>query len=468
MLRQAIGIDPDSKGFVCAQVKPSSEKVQSREFTATEADLVRFVNWVKRQAEPIVAIEGLNGLSRPIEKALREEGIVFYSLRPVDANAFRKAVLGQNKDNRLDAESVARCAMAMECQGKLERWRRLWFPDAELQLLTRSYERKSQAKTAEVNRLWKLLRQASTELYLALGGRHPDLELKANTLQEQGILTLLAEKPQIGEWKSLSEEELYELMGGGAVGRRLLIGELRKLTLKPVSSPLAVLIRTTARQIQQYKRDMAEIEKALEKLSKDNAAVQLLKEIRGIGTITACTIIAEIIDIRRFSCEDSLACYGGLGMRKYATGDSAKMIPNLHFNHRLKDALLTAAHNYVLFNPDSHLAGYHRNLLKKGMSGMEANKRVGRALVRVIFRTLCSLLVDSEEQGPAEADPEAGEGGMASGSLRSDRSHASNMPPSSRSETATKATVKRVGARGRAGGAQHAGGKRRVKSTKNA
>ena len=124
-LRDAIGIDPDSKGFVCATVKLSGAQVTTKVYMATEADLKAFLSWVKGQGDLIVAIEGSNGLSRPLEKALREAGVIFYSFSPADTDKFRKAVLGQNKDNRKDAESVARYAMALEAQGKLERYRRV-------------------------------------------------------------------------------------------------------------------------------------------------------------------------------------------------------------------------------------------------------------------------------------------------------------------------------------------------------
>jgi hypothetical protein len=69
--------------------------------------------------------------------------------------------------------------------------------------------------TAETNRLWKLLRIATPDLYLALGGDHPEVQVSGNILKSQGILTLLSEKPQLGEWKHLTEEQLLEAMGGG-------------------------------------------------------------------------------------------------------------------------------------------------------------------------------------------------------------------------------------------------------------
>ena len=227
-LRDAIGIDPDSTGFVCALVRVASARAETKGFMATQADLGKFVKWVKGQRDVIVAIEGSNGLSKPLEKALREAGVVFYSFKPADTDKFRKAVLGQNKDNEKDAEGVARYAMALEAQGKLERYRRVWFADVELQLLTRRYERKSCAKTAEVNGLWKLIRHASPDLYLALGGRHPEVELSENMLQNVGILSLLGEQPNLGEWKNLSEQELLAAMGGTRSRRRELIRELAR------------------------------------------------------------------------------------------------------------------------------------------------------------------------------------------------------------------------------------------------
>ena len=72
------------------------------------------MKWVKGEGDVIVAIEGSNGLSRPLEKALREAGSSSTPSSPADTDKFRKAVLGQNKDNEKDAESVARYAMAME------------------------------------------------------------------------------------------------------------------------------------------------------------------------------------------------------------------------------------------------------------------------------------------------------------------------------------------------------------------
>jgi hypothetical protein len=70
--RDAIGIDPDSKGFVCAQVKIAQPAVVTKRYMTSDSDLKSFLGWVQGQGDVIVAIEGSNGLSRPLEKVLRE------------------------------------------------------------------------------------------------------------------------------------------------------------------------------------------------------------------------------------------------------------------------------------------------------------------------------------------------------------------------------------------------------------
>jgi len=192
-MRKAIGIDPDSKGYICCLVEADGNRMSRKGYVTTVKDLTSLLRWVKGEGEVIVAVEGSNGVSRPVEQAFSKEQIVFYSLAPNDVSKFRKVVLGRNKNNEKDAETVARYALALESQGKLEKFRRVWFPDDSLRLLTRGYERRSKELTAEINRMWKMLRLASPDLYLALSGTNPEVDLssspRSNTWREAGEIT---------------------------------------------------------------------------------------------------------------------------------------------------------------------------------------------------------------------------------------------------------------------------------------
>jgi hypothetical protein len=284
-----------------------------------------------------------------------------------------------------------------------------------------------------VNRLWKLLRMASPDLYLALGGSNPDIEINEKMLQNQGILALLGEKPDIVEWKTFSEMDFLEAMGGRLyTGRQKLIKELQKVakTFRPIPSSLSLMIEDSVTQILLLKKQLKRIHDMLEQITQDNKAISILRGYNGIATLTASTLIAEIVNIRRFVSNDGLACYAGLGMIDNSTGERSNMVHSSLFNHRLKDALMTTAKNFVHFNPGSHLAGYYRNLVKGGMSVTESRKRVARALVRVFFRVLYSI-DENTNTGVTECDDaereEKRESDMASGQVRSDKNHESNI-----------------------------------------
>ena len=450
-MEKVVGIDPDASGFVCVLLGGQTERPVRKRFSVSTEELVGFIRWIKEEEPCLVALEGIHGQSGPIEKALREAGLVFYSFKPSETEKFRRAVLGENKNNERDAEGVARFALSMMEQGTLERWRRVWAPDRDLQVLTRRYESVGKQLTAEVNRLWKLLRQASPDLYLALGGKLEEVECSPRLLKNEGILTLLATNPQLGQWKELSEDELMEGMGGGEYkGRRDFVRQLMTITASfPLLSRwMSLVIGRSAHQVQMFKREQTELESALEEIGLERPAVQRLEQMRGIGTITASGMVAEIIDIRRFPSEDNLASYSGLGRVEDKTGDRETMKKARKYNRRLKDLFMTAAISVVRNDPNSHLAGYHRNLVKRGMEPTEANKRVARALLRVIYRELMGL-IHADGQEPEPKSSREGQSGVASGRGRGDKQHLSNTPPRSgnTSTTRPRGQVKRTAGR---------------------
>jgi len=66
-VKSAMGIDPDSTGFVCALLKDSKAQVITRRFSVSQNGLSEFLRWVKSEGNPIVGIEGTHGQSHPIE-----------------------------------------------------------------------------------------------------------------------------------------------------------------------------------------------------------------------------------------------------------------------------------------------------------------------------------------------------------------------------------------------------------------
>ena len=426
-LKKAIGIDPDSKGFQCIYMKEGDKKLIKKYFYVDKIALEAFAKWVYEVGDVIIAIEGSNGQSRPIEKVLREKKIVFYSFKPSSVTKYRRAVLGENKNNDRDAEAAAGLALSLANQGRLENYKRVWFPEDGLRLLTRNHEKITRNKTAAINSLWKLIRIASPDLYLLLKGKERGVEEgKKSKLDNDNLLKLFTIRPDFSEWKNLSKMELFEAMGGKSLkGVVENIKRIKKMAqnISPVDSSTYVLIKTAASQILFYKQQLKTISKEIEKKAANNKSIQNLTETKGFGINTISKIIAEIIDIRRFLSDDNLASYSGFGRKTDDTGDTKKEKENCLFNRRLKNAFITAAKNFVRFNPDHRITGYFKyKVNKKGMDKTEAYKRVARSLVRMIFKRLYGLLKITD---PVEEK----EGGVANGKTRN-INVLSNIPPS--------------------------------------
>ena len=432
-IRKAIGIDPDSQSLVCVLVDPLiTGQIKNRSFSLTNDGLTNFVKWVKKEDDIIIALEGLNGQSRPIEDELRKNKLVFYSFKPSDVKKFRESVLGRNKNNKRDAEAAARYAISLESQNKLENYKRVWFADAALQNLTREYERITKKITEEVSTLWKAIKAMSQDLYLLLGGNHPDSNIKTNILQQKGILALLTEEIDVSEWKNMSESEILAIMGGKKYkNREKQIVELKKIVseIHTVFPADMLVAKNTVTRLVLAKSQKHDVEKMIKQITADNLNVQTLSALDGIGTVTASIIVAETIEIRRFINDDRYASYSGFGMNQKSTGPETKpqrLVHTRNFNHRLKNAFMTASKSFVLHNPESHLAGYFKNLRKKGLSIIEARKRVARALIRKFFKMLQS--VNKINESNIIDIKQISRKGMASGQDRSGNSTISNIP----------------------------------------
>jgi transposase len=401
MEQVAIGIDPDSGGYVCTQV--GGPRSRSHRFAATGEGLSALVTFLQLNPQVLIAVEGVRGQSLPLEQALFRHRLRFYSFSPLQVEKFRRAVLGQNKTNERDAEATARLAISLAVQEKLEPFARLYEPDEELLTLTRMYDRRNRELSREYSLLWKLLKLTGGDLYLFLKGEHPLSPYPKPFLEKLFILSLLSGEPDASLWKRLPETRLRELLGRmGRADTERIIASLHALSARcqPLSATLSLEIADVAGKLLGLERQQEKRRVLIEQLALTRPALEALLSIRGFGPYIAGTLAAEIIDIRRFPSNDHLASYAGLVRVRHGTGEGRKEERERHrnsFNTRLKNCFFSAAMRYCQNNPDSHLCGYFRNLVKAGMGKNEAYKRVARALVRLVYRTLRAVKQSEDE-----------------------------------------------------------------------
>jgi len=398
LIKKAIGVDPDAQGYVCALVDTENSKPVYKRFSSSKKKLKGILDWINEIGdEVIIAIEGKQGYSTALEKLLKENNVTYYSFTSSTVDKFKKAVLGQHKSNEKDAEGTGLLALSQSQANRLGKYQQSFSVDSELRMISRAYESRTKELARSFNRLWKDLMSSCTDLFLFCYGNHPDFDFNKSLIESKGFLHLLSCKG-ISSWKEMSFEELYTIMNGG------LFKDFKKIhqnimkcseILTNIPKAIQIELQLKAKNILHQLELKKETISLLKELALKRPAIFELQKIHGIGITTASIMISEIIDIRRFKNNNHLASYAGLTQKEHSSGpdkENRRMVYNYNFNKRLKNAFFTAAKNFVNNNPDSHLTGYFRNLIKKGMKVNEAYKRVARSLVRVIYRMLKALV----------------------------------------------------------------------------
>lgn len=230
---------------------------------------------------------------------------------------------------------------------------------------------------------------------------------KSRCVSQQWLLKLFAWYPDLTTWQSFTRDGIAEVIDEyrtNIIDKIMVLKDIAA-SVTPYSMVAQVELKVSASTALGLKQAVRLLYHQIEVEVERNAFTRRLMEYGGIGAITAAQIVSEIADISRFPNDDHLASYAGLGRREHKTGVGTTERKTFMFNHRLKNTFFTAARNYTLYNPDSHLTGYYRSLKARGMKQTELYKRVARALVRRFYRDLKAVAMQ-ETETRHEGNPE--------------------------------------------------------------
>jgi transposase len=181
--------------------------------------------------------------------------------------------------------------------------------------------------------------------------------------------------------------------------------------LRPALEPLLELIETMTEQIRGYDRQIEET--CREKYPE----TELLRQVKGVGAVTALAFVLTLEDPHRFACSRSVGSF--LGLRP-SRDKSGAQDPELHItkagDHLLRRLLVGSAH-YIVgpFGPDSDLRRWGLKLASRGRKN--AKKRAVVAVARKLAVLLHRLWVDGEVYQPLYQAERAVAVGAVAGAL---------------------------------------------------
>ena len=127
---------------------------------------------------------------------------------------------------------------------------------------------------------------------------------------------------------------------------------------------------------------------------------QLLRQVAGVGPLTALTFILTIDDPHRFTTSRAVGAYLGLVPRQRVSGQRQPQLRITKAGHQLLRRLLVGAAHYVLgpFGPDTDLRRWGLRYAPPG--ARNAKKRAVTAVARRLAVLLHRLWVTGEVYEP--------------------------------------------------------------------
>lgn len=163
--------------------------------------------------------------------------------------------------------------------------------------------------------------------------------------------------------------------------------------LKAALEPLLELITEVSERIRRFDRD-------IEAWAKRFAVTERLRQIKGVGALTALVFVLTLDDPFRFARSRSVGAYLGLVPASRSSGSSTPQLPITKHGDRLLRRLLVQASHYILgpFGQDSDLRSFGLELARRG--GKNGKKRAVVAVARKLSVLLHRLWISGSDYEP--------------------------------------------------------------------
>jgi transposase len=363
--RVIIGVDPH-KLSVTFEARDSREILRATGRFGTDVRGYRLLLAHARQwPERVWAVEGANGIGRPLAQRLLASG---ERVLDVPAKlAARARVFGTGQGRKTDpADAHAIVMVALRDKGLRE-----LTTDPGLTVLRLLCDRRdelSRARAQALNRMHRLF------LELVPGGA----PVKKSTAQYQALLATVRPRDLAGKTRRrMAAEELADL------------GRL-DAKLKAMKAELKAAVLATGSH---------------------------LMDIHGIGPAGAARILADVGDVARFPNRHHFASWTGTAPIDASSGQHIRHRLSRAGNRRLNHVLYMAG--IVQLRNDTPGRAYYRRKVAAGKTPMEAMRCLRRRLSDVVYRQLAA---DARAQTPKQAGP----GGHSGATLLSS---AADLPP---------------------------------------
>ena len=401
-----IGVDPHKLSATIEVVDRRERKLGQGRFTTNRTGYAAMLRYAKAWPEREWAVEGANGVGRPLAQRLLECGEHVVDVPAKLAARVRLFDTGHNrKTDAHDAHSIAMVAVrttglrVLHLDGDLE----------ALRMLVERREALSRRRVQTVDRLQALLAE------LLPGQGKKDL----TTGQAKRMLASVRPRDVAGRTRRrIAAEEVAELV---AVEARM----------KKATAELKAIVLARGSH---------------------------LMDLHGVGPVVAARVLADVGDVARFADRNRFASWTGTAPLDASSGEQSRHRLSRAGDRRVNHMIHIAAISQIRLDTDGR--AYYRRKRAEGKRPLEAIRCLKRRISDAIFRQLVADAQTAERQrvpaGPgghcgasqpssaAGSDPRTGTSdqplpGPAPTTLAIPKTHAQPLPGSAPQQTRRRA-----------------------------
>ena len=265
---------------------------------------------------PEIIFEATGVYSKPVEKFFIDFGYTYCRMNPLEAN-LQMASMRRNKTDISDAHELAKTHFKMEREPT-------YVQDdyyEQMRALTRYYDEIDEEVTLLKSRMHALLHVSFPELEKLITPRSA-LFLNIVQLYPHPALLLAHSKTMIKNRLKVNTRKNLSLARAEAKAEVLLEAAQNSYPAIQENDIRCDQIRDYAARIMDLVEKKEFIVRQMVEMSEGRNEYEVLRSIPGIGDTTACRLIGELGDIRRFQNAKQLNAYVGIDIMRYQSGNT--------------------------------------------------------------------------------------------------------------------------------------------------
>lgn len=364
----------------------------------TRAEHDHFIGLLKGLGAPVTAaFEATGNYHRPLAFRLIEAGVSLRLVSSVALARTREAMHNSwDKNDPKDAQVILHMLKIGVTQIYADP---LVTGINDIQELSKTHEVISKAKTE----LWHRLLTHYLPLYF------PEAARFAGNSRSDWFLAFLEAFPTPASITMRSKEAFIDAawsVVGKKVSKAMLLGDIYETAAYSMGLPVSLdssaiaMFRLVLAEGRSLIRQRDLIESQAHAALADNSDYQRLRQIPGIGPITALTVLAEAGDLRRFGHHRQFLKFCGLDLATYQSGQFRGQTKLSKFgNARLRRAFWVAA-QVAIRQPDNSFRAKYERYIAKDRDNADLKRKALTAITAKMARTAHAVIKSGSDYRP--------------------------------------------------------------------